>query len=420
MEKVDGPEHMDKTVNGNSKIYIIGVEQDFLPLRIEKLFTLRDRIPGLILVAKRGELINENNLVLGSHPNPSGLLRILKLNYLKKIFDRYIFFPSPSILYVYKVEQQLKKIIKKDLLFGQKVCIFTSVPPHALALIGLRLKKKFPEIQWITDWCDLWSYDEFYVQKIPRIYRGKLLKIENEILKHCDMNITTNKKAKSVLENYYGVPSEKVISINHSFFREDLEESATTRHIDRSNRKNINIGFLGNLFKLPKVPGPKVVKTIEDLIESGVNVELHIFGDESELAKKTVAQSASDGIFLYPATSHKESLLNILKCDFLLLALSNIPNCDIIMHGKLPHYLLLNRPIIAIVPDRSAVADMIRQTGSGYVISYESNWFEGLQKILKDYLEGEKSVFRNDKEIEKYSWENISTQWMELFDSVLK
>ena len=132
------------------------------------------------------------------------------------------------------------------------------------------------------------------------------------------------------------------------------------------------------------------MEAIDNLLEAGINLRLHIFGDESDSAKKAVGQSENDGVVLHGRTSHRESLRRISRCDFLLLALSDLPNCQVIMHSKLPHYLLLGRPILAIVPERSAVADIIRETGSGYVIPAGCDWGDGLKKVLQGYLNGKK------------------------------
>jgi len=51
-----------------------------------------------------------------------------------------------------------------------------------------------------------------------------------------------------------------------------------------------------------------------------------------------------------------------------MLALSDSPNCNVILHSKLPHYLSLERPILALVPENSAVAEIVTETGTGYVI----------------------------------------------------
>ena len=117
---------------------------------------------------------------------------------------------------------------------------------------------------------------------------------------------------------------------------------------------------------------------------------------------------------LHGKTSHIESLRRIARCEFLLLVLADLPNSEAVMSIKLPHYLLLQRPILAIVPERSAVADIIRETGSGYVIPARYDWGDALRKVLQDYLNGKNLPERNDRAIEECSWENISKQWMEL------
>lgn len=137
-------------------------------------------------------------------------------------------------------------------------------------------------------------------------------------------------------------------------------------------------------------------------------------------AKKAVGQSENDGVILHGRTSHRKSLRRISRCDFLLLALSDLSNCHVVMNIKLPHYLLLKRQILAMVPDNSAVADIIRETGSGYVIPAGCDWGDGLKKVLQGYLNGKKLPERNDRAIERYSWENISKQWMGVFSGAWK
>lgn len=73
-----------------------------------------------------------------------------------------------------------------------------------------------------------------------------------------------------------------------------------------------------------------------------------------------------------------------------------------------------------MVPDNSAVADIIRETGSGYVIPAGCDWGDGLKKVLQGYLNGKKLPERNDRAIERYSWENISKQWMGVFSGAWK
>ena len=44
--------------------------------------------------------------------------------------------------------------------------VITTSPPHSTQLIGLKIKKKYPEIKWIADlrdpWTDIYYYKQFY------------------------------------------------------------------------------------------------------------------------------------------------------------------------------------------------------------------------------------------------------------------
>ena len=50
--------------------------------------------------------------------------------------------------------------------------IITTSPPHSTQLIGLKLKRKFPEINWIADlrdpWTDIYYYNQFYPTLLSR------------------------------------------------------------------------------------------------------------------------------------------------------------------------------------------------------------------------------------------------------------
>lgn len=390
--------------------------------RLERILSLRKSFEKMILVTKTGTRIDDEDIVAGSYPNPLGLLRLMGLHKTKQFLERYLFFPSPNILYAWSARKKLKERISSDLRSGKRVCLLTSVPNHDISLVGLYLKTDFPEIYWIVDWRDLWSYDKYYFERTPEIYRNRLLELEKRILENCDINVTTNAKARTILERYYNVPPNRVVSINHPFYRPDLDEGYASgeRQFDSKKDGHIKIGFLGNLFKPPKVPGHRVVEAIDKVIESGLNVELHIFGDGSEFARKVFRQSRNGGVVLHRRTGHRESLRKISECDFLLLTLSDSPNCHVIMHSKLPHYLLLRRSILAMVPEKSAVAEIIRETGSGYVIPAGCGWGDGLKKVLQEHLNGKNIPERNNEAIEAYSWENISKQWMEVFSGAWK
>jgi glycosyltransferase involved in cell wall biosynthesis len=415
----------DKPQNHNRVVYVVvGQNQSSINDRVEKVLGLSSHFRKMVLVCVGRGYAKDTILPVKPFPNPLGLLRLIGLDRLKNVLDKHLLFPSRHVLYVKAVQNKLNNAISRNVKKGERVCLVTCLPPHDLALIGLFIKRQFPETYWIVDWQDLWSYDENYFQRVPQPYRKRLLKLEKEVLGNCDMNMTTNLKAKAVLEKHYNVPSHRVVSINHHFYRDDLGERFFKEDEDNliKNKEDtsIRIGFLGTLFKPPRVSGAKVLKAIDYVIDSGINVELHVYGGASEDAKKSLKRLHNDGVYLHGKTSHIESLRRIARCEFLLLVLADLPNSKAVMSIKLPHYLLLKRPILAIVPEKSAVADIIRETGSGYVIPAGCDWGDELKKVLQDYLNGKNLPERNNKAIEAYSWENISKQWIEVFSGAWK
>lgn len=403
----------------NQVVYIVaGQKYSSLSNRVRKLLSLRDRFEKLVLFTKDDGKCNSDVIQIKPTPNPTGFLRFLGLDMLKRKIDRYLFFPSPGILYVHKMQKRIDKFIKNDIDQGKNVCLITSVPPHDVCLVGLHIKKKYPDLYWIVDWRDLWSYDENYLNRIDAKHRNKLLGLENRILNGCDINVTTNPFARDVLINKYHVPSRRVVSINHSFNQDDLLEISGTDATDihAKSTGEIKIGFLGTLFKPPKVPGERALEAIKHVRDSGINVKLHHYGGVPDSIKNSKTWGQSECIDFHGKVDRKSGLEKLSQCDFLLLVLADLPNCKTIVHIKLPDYLLINRPIIAIVPVPSAISDLIHKTNNGYVIPANQDWGIGLEKLLNAIKDGANSPIRNEKEICRYDWQYISEQWLNLIN----
>ncbi|HOU97007.1 MAG TPA: glycosyl transferase family 1, partial [Bacteroidales bacterium] len=69
--------------------------------------------------------------------------------------------------------------------------IITSGPPHSTHLVGLKLKKKFPDILWIADFRDPWT-DIYYYKEFYHTFPARLLDrhYEKTVLTNADKIIT--------------------------------------------------------------------------------------------------------------------------------------------------------------------------------------------------------------------------------------
>lgn len=402
-------------------VYIVtGQRADSLGPRPRSLLRLRDRYDRVVLVTAGKQRADDHDLVIRPYPNPTAIFRVLKLPGIKRLIDSILFFPSTNILFVWAARSKLKVAIQRELSSGRDVCILTTIPPHPTSLIGLYLKKRFPKIRWIVDWRDLWTFDSYYLTRVPSLYRGGLARLEKKILESTDLNITTNPYAKRVLEDRYGVSPSRVVSIPHSFYPLDFPRSNrdNVRQIE-SPAKPIQVGFLGTLFKPPKVPGDKVLAAFLSARGKGLNVNLHVIGSVEDSFRELSKYRADDWLVLRGNLSHADALREIAALDLLLAVQEDLPNSRAMMHAKLVDYLLVGLPILAIVPTVSAVADVVRGIGNGYVIPAESDWGEGLAHVLEEWSRTRAAPRRNESVVQNYNWEQISKRWEQAIDGVL-
>ncbi len=401
-------------------IYFIVFHPNFNNYRMRLIYSLKEHYTKILLVSTNHKGGNDQGITIpGIYHNPLGILNKIGLGRVEIVLNKYIYFPSPRIRYIKAAQKKLAKIIQRDIDQGCRVCVINSLPHHDLGLVGLYLKKRFPSVKWIVDWRDLWSYDDNYFKSVAPVYRNKLIYLEREIFDNCDLNVTTNNYAKEVLVTKYNVPSNNIVSIEHAFSREDIEcQSDSTADSKYQPGATINVGFLGGLSKPPRVSGIKVLNVIKSVKMSGIDVVLNVYGDSIPEIRAIINKSFSDVAVLHGRRSHRESLKKVACSDFLLLALEDLPNCHIVNPAKLPHYLMLGKPILAMVPEKSFVANVIRETNTGFVIPPDENAAKKIASILSKYKESGIYLKINEDVVERYSWTRISQKWIDTISGI--
>ena len=412
--------HAKKGMKPNLSLYIITRFASQANQRTIQLLRLREVLPRVVLVSQsRGSTYADAyHLYIEQYSNLPGVFRRLGFPRMSSLIERNIYFPSADILYVMPARKGLEREIRKDLQEGRNVCIITCVPPHALVLIGLHLKRRFPQIYWIIDWQDLWSHDRYYFGRLPGHHRDKARRLEQQVLNACDMNVVTNVYAQAVLQERYRVPAAKVQAIYHAFDPSDFIPSSRTNTNKGVSGNPIKIGFLGNLFKPPKVPGREILDALGHVRNRGIDLVFYIYGDKylEKVTRRPV--EGLQWVVVHNRMSHEESLRKISGCDFLLVTLANLPDTQVIVPIKLPFYFLLNKPILALVPDTSIVAEMIRETGTGFVIPTDrEDWGTKLADLLIESRKHGIKLRRDEEAIERYSWSYVSQQWLELISN---
>ncbi len=206
----------------NKTIYIVTEDYNNLNYRVKKIISLRYKYTIILIAKKTKNNVSQdiNDILIKPYRNPFSIFRYLKLFKVEALLNKFFYFPSVLFLYIKKVEKYLIKEFNKS--HHKDVILLTICPPHDISIIGLNMKKKYPNIKWINDLQDLWTYDKYYFNRLLSIKQSKALKYEKNIFKNCNQTILTNENVKEFIQDNYS-QSINVDYIYHSFDKFNFE-----------------------------------------------------------------------------------------------------------------------------------------------------------------------------------------------------
>jgi len=347
------------------------------------------------------------NVVIQPFLNPIGLFRIAGLHRIADSLERIVYFPSRARLYYPRVLSYLRKAIKRDLEDGRSVTVLTPSPPLDMPQVGMKLKRSFPAIRWVNDWNDLWTYDEYYLSRTPKIYHSRVFRLERELFETADLNVTTNENARNYVLDKMNLVQSRVVVIPHHINAHD--EAAAAKGERSTKSSEIRLVFMGGMYKPPKVRGDKFLDALSHLRDDGVDVRLHMYSSVNNLPVHYVENREKSGLLVESPIPAEDVVSTLREYDYLVLLLEDLPNSKVIMHLKLPEYLIAGPPILAIVPGGSAVESIIKKTRTGYVLDSSEEWLEGLRQLLTGDVT---RIERSSEEISKYLWRNVKVRWL--------
>jgi len=392
----------------NRSLYVVTCRNEGSDARAMAVASLGKAFDQCRFVHPTRESGSENPWAVRPWRNPLQLLELLGLAKLSHWLGRWVFFPSPDVLFTHAVLPRLFDSIQRDIMGGLDVSVLLTAPPHASVTMVNQIKQRAPSVRVIVDWQDLWSYDESYFRRAPEPYRKHLLMMEQRAMDEADLNVTTNERARDLLVERHHLAPDKVVAIHHHFI--SLGESRNKP--DPSSNDTCRVGFLGNLFKPPKVRGDKIFALFDRLARQK-KISLELIGDTTGKAGNEPGKLTHPCVRFHDRLPTDEAVSKLASMDLLLLTLEDLPNCKIIMHGKLPAYLAAGVPIVALVPNDSFVADLIRETGVGFVLSNPDRWEEDFGTIIDRSLAGTLSFCPNPRAVGRYSWQYLQGLWMD-------
>lgn len=242
--------------------------------------------------------------------------------------------------------------------------IISTGPPHSMHLIALGIKKKL-DIPWLADFRDPWTQIDFYHKlHLSRIADKKHKRLEKSVLAAADSVTTVSKNWGNDLIAIY---PRKIDIVTNGFDPQDfineapeLDKKFTLTHVGSLNRDR-NPNFLW--------------ATLKDICSGNSSFENDLkikFIGKTDIAvfeqlEKEGLSAKATRIDYMP---HKEVIAEAARSQVLMLLINNTPNMAGIIPGKIFEYLASNRPILCIAPQNGDSANIIRESGAGYVVDF--------------------------------------------------
>jgi glycosyltransferase involved in cell wall biosynthesis len=330
-----------------------------------------------------------------------------KVNFPRKVFNRIF---SDYFCVVDQFSGWILPAIFKGLkvIRSRKIDIIISTGPPFSSMVIAYFLSLFTSAKLILDYRDPWSN---HSRKFCK-FCGKMVNrlIEKYSIDRADALIFCSNKMKENFIRFFGVNLKSKCRVIHNGYFNTVE----ARKIRKEDSK-INIAYAGEFYgdrKISVIANPLFQLLNEKIIKPD-NFCFHIFGNLNAKDKMIIKHYGLSEIIKEHTKLPFAQVIQFLgTADILLLIIDISMNYSIAY--KFFDYLSVKRPIFAIIPENSAMADMMDEIDCGRcaLITSKESILSNLRKMLTEKKEYSFSG------AEKYTWENAGRKYLEVINEI--
>lgn len=336
-----------------------------------------------------------------------------------KFLGTRILSPDSEYFWYLFNRKRAEEIIKRESID----CIYTTSFPYSSHLLGLHLKRIFPEIPWICDFRDEWTNNPYHLDSIYKRMKLRMeKKKELEVTSSCDFFITnTPLMLQGFLKDDPTLEGRSVF-IPNGYDEDDFKDTVD----QRDGEGKFVITYTGSLYGRRNLD--EFMEGLKIAVEDGKihkdQLEIRIVGNIYEKVVKAYAEKYGliNVIKSYGYLPHKESIQMLFKSDMILLVIGKGKGSRNFYTGKIFEYIRAKRPILAIVPDDGVAADVIKETRTGMVVDPEDiqGVADSLSKLYSDWSKGIVDHEPDWEQIERYSRRSQTEKLSRIFIKMIE
>lgn len=339
-----------------------------------------------------------------------------------KFIARKILIPDSERLW----ELFSRKVAEKAIENHDIQVIYTTSLPYSSHLMGIHLKEKYPQISWVADFRDEWTNNPYILDNPYNPIRMNIEKrMEKRVLQTADYLITnTPVMLKNFIEKNPDIPGlkDKFCVIPNGYDPDDFKQIKT--HEPKNDK--FTITYTGSFYGRRK-PDLFFDAIMELIAENRINKEkicIKLIGNfkSDRIAQLLEERNLTGIVNIYPYMEHDECVKNMVSSDCLLLIEGAGPGAEAFYTGKIFEYMVAARPILAMIPEKGAAAQLIRETSTGLIsdCSDVETTKNNIVKLYTAWLNRTSIYNPNVNEIKKYERNNLTASLAKVFDHVLE
>jgi glycosyltransferase involved in cell wall biosynthesis len=305
------------------------------------------------------------------------------------------------------------RFLKKYMAEHKPELIVSTGPPHSMHLIGMGLKQKF-NIPWIADFRDPWTGIYYFEKlKLSERARKKHFKLEKACMDSADLLLTVGQTMKQDFGKITNTPVEVITNgYDHADYEQVIPQKA----------EKFSLMYTGMF--LPDQNPPELWEVLQELVEEDEafsnELQLRFIGKtDAAIVSDIKKNNLIDFLRLEDHFPHDELPYLQQQAAVLLLCINRIPNARYILTGKVFEYLASGKPILAICPEDSDVAKIIKDTQSGFIVPFGEK--EKLKKTLSQLFDrfSKDGLAANTKGAEAFSRQELSRRLADIFNKLI-
>jgi glycosyltransferase involved in cell wall biosynthesis len=294
--------------------------------------------------------------------------------------------------------------------------IYSSSPPYTCSLIARALKRK-SGLPWVAGFRDPWT--GFITTPKRWALPAKIDRaLEHAVFKEADaVEVAWLGIMKDALGKYPSLPREKFHHLPNGFDSADYPDVSDAARTD----DRFTVTYAGSMYGRRNPDA--FLRAVEGLVSRGEvdreKIRLRFIGRFGEEVMAMFRNSdLNNSIEVVGYMPHGESVRQLLLADTLLLVVDECDESDEVVPGKVYEYIGSGRPVLAVAPETSAIAELIAETRSGYV-AHQSN-ISGIARaflaLYNDHVHGTESLLPDRAAIERYERRSITGELARLLE----